>query len=71
MKRKQKNDILEYCRQNPDEIVKAAARVDLLSFARYMMPKMIVEPFNRVYYNVLNLFAHGKIKKLSVACLLA
>lgn len=66
MSRKPKNDIVAYYRENPEEIVKAAARVDLLSFARYMMPKMDVQTFNRVYYNILNLFAHGKIKKLIV-----
>lgn len=66
MSRKPKNDIVAYYRENPEEIVKAAARVDLLSFARYMMPKMDVQPFHRKYYHVLNLFAHGKIKKLIV-----
>ena len=66
MTRKQKNDIVAYYRENPEEIVKAAARVDLLSFARYMFPKFDVQPYHAVYYNVLNMFAYGKIKKLIV-----
>lgn len=50
-----------------DEIVKQAARCRLLSFSRYMMPDMDVQPYMRAYYHALDMFAHGKIKKLIVS----
>ena len=53
-------------KNNPAEIVKQAARKRLLNFARYMQPDMVVEPFHAVYYTVLDMFAHGKIRKLIV-----
>lgn len=57
---------LQYVKNNPREIVKAAARIDLLAFARYMQPSLDIQPFHKVYYRVLNKFAHGEIKKLIV-----
>lgn len=57
---------LQYLRNNPLEVVKVAARHDLLAFARYMQPNLDIQPFHLVYYTVLNLFALGKIKKLIV-----
>ena len=57
---------LQYVKNNPKEIVKAAARKDLLAFSRFMQPNMDVQPFHRVYYSVLNDFAFGRIKKLIV-----
>lgn len=56
----------QYVKNNPREIVKAAAKVDLLAFSRYMQPNLDVQPFHKVYYYVLNEFAHGRIKKLIV-----
>lgn len=60
------NELTRLCNINPDEIVRAAARRNLLCFSRYMHPDMIVEPFHRVYYEILNRFAHKKIRKLIV-----
>ena len=57
---------LQFVRNNPREIVKAAARHDLLAFSRYMQPNLDVQPFHKVYYSVLNDFAFGRIKKLIV-----
>lgn len=57
---------LQYVKNNPKEIVKAAARIDLLAFSRYMKPKLDIQPFHKRYYKVLNMFAYGKIKKLIV-----
>lgn len=57
---------LQFVRSNPREIVKAAARHDLLAFSRYMQPNLDVQPFHKVYYSVLNDFAFGRIKKLIV-----
>lgn len=57
---------LQFVRSNPREIVKAAARHDLLAFSRYMQPNLDVQPFHKVYYSVLNDLAFGRIKKLIV-----
>lgn len=51
---------------NPHELVKAAARKRLINFARYVQPDMVFEPFHIVYYTVLDMFAHGKIRKLII-----
>lgn len=53
-------------KNNPDEIVKAAARHRLINFARYMQPDLALEPFHVVYYTLLDKFAHGEIKKMIV-----
>lgn len=50
----------------PEAIVREAARRRLLNFARYMQPDMVFEPFHVVYYTVLDMFAHGKIRKLII-----
>lgn len=52
--------------KNPEEMVKTAARKRLQNFARYVQPDLVLEPFHQVYYEVLDRFAHGKIKKLIV-----
>lgn len=57
---------LQFVKNNPREIVKAAAKRDFLAFARYMMPNMQVLPFHKVYYKILDAFAKGKIKRLIV-----
>lgn len=57
---------LQYVKNNPKEIVKAAAKIDLLAYSRYMQPNLDIQPFHKVYYRVLNKFAHGEIKKLIV-----
>ena len=53
-------------KNNPSEIVKAAARHRLINFARYMQPDLALEPFHVVYYTLLDKFAHGEIKKMIV-----
>lgn len=53
-------------KNNPGEIVKAAARHRLINFARYMRPDLALEPFHVVYYTLLDKFAHGEIKKMIV-----
>lgn len=53
-------------KNNPGEIVKAAARHRLINFARYMQPDLALEPFHVVYYTLLDMFAHGKIQKMIV-----
>lgn len=53
-------------RQNPELLVKAAARKRLINFARWMNPEMVMEPFHVVYYTLLDMFAHGIIRKMIV-----
>lgn len=57
---------LQYVTRNPKELVKAAARTNLLVFSRYMQPSLDIQPFHRMYYHILNEFAHGRIKKLII-----
>lgn len=57
---------LQYVSENPRELVKAAARINLLVFSRYMQPSLDIQPFHQMYYNILNEFAHGRIKKLII-----
>lgn len=52
--------------ENPGELVRAAARKRLINFARYMQPDLVLEPFHVVYYTLLDMFAHGKIRKMIV-----
>lgn len=51
---------------NPDEIVQAAARKRLTNFAKYVKGNLSFAPFHEVYYTLLDLFAHGVIKKMIV-----
>lgn len=53
-------------KNNPGEIVKTASRNRLINFARYMQPDLALEPFHVVYYTLLDMFAHGKIRKMIV-----
>ena len=52
---------------NPDALVKKAARKRFINYSRYMQPDLQLEPFHVVYYTILDMFAHGKIKKLIVS----
>lgn len=51
---------------NPDEIVQAAARKRLTNFAKYVKGDLSFAQFHEVYYTLLDLFAHGVIKKMIV-----
>lgn len=53
-------------KDNPGEIVRSAARRRLINFARYMKPDLVLEPFHQVYYTLLDMFAHGIIRKMIV-----
>lgn len=61
-----RNDAMRLQPSDIEAIVREAARRRLLNFARYIMPSMVVEPFHRVYYDVLDRFAHGGIRRLIV-----
>jgi len=48
------------------EIIKEAARRRLTNFARYMQPDLELAPFHIVYYKLLDMFAHGSIRRMIV-----
>ena len=40
----------QFVKNNPKEIVKAAARIDLLAFSRYMQPTLDIQPFHKMIH---------------------
>lgn len=44
------------------------ARRNLLEYTKYVMPEFDETEFHRVYYKILDMFAHRKIMKLMVTC---
>lgn len=61
-----KNAYIKMLADNSDEIIKMGARRKLLNFAMYVKHDFVAMPFHRVYYEVLDRFAHGRIKKLII-----
>lgn len=57
---------MQIVKNDTSAIIKKAARINFLVYSRYMKPNLDIQPFHKVYYTVLDLFAHGKIKKLIV-----
>lgn len=53
--------------RNRENIIVEAARRRLLNFAKFVNPKLDVTRFHYVYYEVLDRFAHGKVKRLIVS----
>ena len=66
MMTKSVKDYEELITSYPDEIIKLGARMKLICFARYVKHDFVSMPFHRVYYEVLDRFAHGKIRKLII-----
>lgn len=62
------SETLERIRQNPELLVQYVARQRFQTFARYMNPKLEMTNFHKVYYEVIDRFAHKKIKKLIISC---
>lgn len=60
-------ETIERIRQNPELAVRWVARNDLSVFSRYIKPKMDMSNFHKVYYKVLDMFAHKQIKKLIIS----
>ncbi len=58
---------LDRIKENPELVVRYMASKRMLNFARYMNPKFEVTPFHKAYYDVLDKFAHGEIRKLIVS----
>lgn len=61
-----KNAYIKMLADNSEEIIKMGARRKLLNFAMYVKHDFVAMPFHRVYYEVLDRFAHGRIKKLII-----
>ncbi len=59
-------DLNDFVSKNSGAIIREAARNRLVNFSRYIQPDMHLEPFHVVYYTLLDLFAHGKIRKMIV-----
>lgn len=66
MTQEQATIMYDVIREMPENFVKEAARRRFVNFSRWMMPDLELEPFHEVYYTVLDMFAHGRIKKLIV-----
>lgn len=62
------SEIIARLTANTKSVIKAAARTRLINFARFISPELEFKPFHEVYYEILDRFAHGKIKKLIVQC---
>ena len=60
-------DILERAQENPELLVRYMASKRLVNFARYINPKLSMTSFHWAYYDILNRFAHGEIRKLIVS----
>ena len=60
-------DILERAQENPELLVRYMASKRFTNFARYMNPRLDMTNFHKNYYEVLNRFAHGEIRKLIVS----
>jgi predicted phage terminase large subunit-like protein len=61
-----REDAERFGSRNRDAILVEAARKRLVNFAKWVNPKLSIQPFHLVYYQILDMFAHGKIKKLIV-----
>lgn len=61
-------DRLEYIKQNPELVVRYMAGKRFINFARYINPKLEMSSFHRTYYEVIDRFARGEIKRLIVSC---
>ena len=58
---------LKQIQENPELLVRFMASRRFSNFARYMNPKLDMTNFHKVYYEVLDKFAKGEIRKLIVS----
>lgn len=49
-----------------EQIIINSCRKHLLNFSKYQQADLQIEEFHRNYYKILDMFAHGKIKKLMI-----
>lgn len=62
-----KEQAIKLVQQNGKAVQIEAAKRRLINFAKYVNPKLDISPFHFVYYQILDKFAHGQIKKLIVS----
>lgn len=62
-----KQKAIELVQRNGKAVQIEAAKRRLINFAKYVNPKLDISPFHFVYYQILDKFAHGQIKKLIVS----
>lgn len=55
-------ELEDFVKSHADDIVKEAAKNDLVSFASYIDPSLVLTDFHYTYYKILDMFIHGKIK---------
>lgn len=60
-------ELEDFVKSHADDIVKEAAKNDLVSFASYIDPSLVLTDFHYTYYKILDMFIHGKIKKLMIS----
>lgn len=60
-------ETLERIKANPEELVRFVASQRLVNFARYINPKLDMTNFHNIYYDVLDRFAHKKIRRLIIS----
>lgn len=60
-------DIYRAIKENPELVVRYMAGRRLENYARYMKPKLEISPFHRTYYEILDRFAHRRIKRMIVS----
>lgn len=58
---------LERIKSRPEDVIRYVARQRLVTFARYIKPQLQITNFHKIYYEVLDRFAHGRIRKLIVS----
>ena len=61
------SEALKAVQANPESVVRYVARQRLITYARYLKPKLEITNFHKVYYEVLDRFAHKQIKRLIIS----
>ena len=61
-------EVMNQIKANPEALVRYVASQRFPTFARYMKPQLEMTEFHKVYYEIIDRFAHKKIKKLIISC---
>ena len=61
------SEALKAIQANPESVVRFVARQRLITYARYLKPSLQITNFHKVYYEVLDRFAHKQIKRLIIS----
>ena len=60
-------ETLERIKSQPEELVRFVASQQFPTFARYIDPKLEMTNFHKVYYDLLDRFAHKEIRRLIIS----